>query len=133
MKNPRILVVDDEEDILIFFKRYFGKRGYEISTAIDAAISLRKIKQSEFDMIVTNINMPGMNGLDMLREINKLKKDVIKIITTGSHDLKHIKQAIKLDCFAYITKPLNLGQLENIIRKAFITSVMPNTILLAVD
>jgi len=119
MKNPKILAVDDEEDILFFFEKYFSKRGYEISTAIDGYAALDKIKKDDFDMVITNINMDGIDGFQMLKEINKLDKNIIKIIASGVDSPEALEESRKLGCFAYIHKPLVLSELGTTIKDAF--------------
>jgi len=119
IKKEKILVVDDEAVIQDLLAKMLKKQGYEVSIADDGVQALGKIKQTDFDLVIMDLKMPRMGGMELLREIKKLKKDCIIIAVTGYATIDTVKEAIQQGCFDYITKPFNVEAVEHIIRRAF--------------
>jgi len=103
--------------------------GYEVATAAGGIEALNKVKANNYDMIITNINMPGMNGIELLREIARLGKNLIKVVYSGMDDPFIIEEAKKMGCFAYIRKPSNCNEMESTIRKGFLGEKIENFIV----
>lgn len=104
--NEKILVVDDEEDILKLLSAALGSEGYEVVTAIDGQEGMERFQESEPDLVVTDMKMPGKDGLQLLREIKESGSDIDVIILTG-----HSDEATAIDClrngaYDYLVKPL---------------------------
>lgn len=118
-RNPKILVADDEQVVRDLFKRFLSKQGYEVSIVVDGLDALRKIKEGNYDMLILDLKMPRLSGMELLDEIKKLKKDLIIIIITGYATVDTAKKAIKEGCFDYITKPFNIEDVNIIIKRAF--------------
>mgnify|MGYP001564749358 CR=1 FL=1 len=118
-QSKKILLVDDEPDLLYFIGSLLRRRGYEIETAGDGIEALNKVKSGNYDMIITNINMPGIDGMQLLSEIAKLGKNLIKIVFSGQNDSLTIEKAEKLGCFAYIHKSSDFEELENAVKRGF--------------
>jgi len=129
MQSKKILVVDDEQALLHCLELYLGSQGYEVATAENGIEALNKIKASNYDMIITNINMDGMNGIQLLREIAKLGKNLIKIVHTGMPDLLIIEEAKNLGCFAYIRKPASIDEMKDTIKNGFLGEKIENFIV----
>ena len=117
-KKLKILVVDDEPDLLDFYENFLAKQGYEISTATNGLDALTMIKENDYAVMISNLRMPAIDGIKLLKRIKNLKKDLIKIIVTCSHSKKNFKEVIKYGCFAYIVKPVDLRYLEITIKTA---------------
>jgi len=103
--NEKILVVDDEEDILKLLSAALGGEGYEVLTAIDGQEGMERFQESEPDLVVTDMKMPRKDGLQFLREIKDSGSDVAIIILTG-----HSDEATAIDClrngaYDHLVKP----------------------------
>ena len=82
MAQGRILVVDDKENMLKLFCRILADR-YDIATATDGRAGLAAFRQGNFDLVVTDIRMPGMSGMQLLLEVKRLRPDVVVILMTA--------------------------------------------------
>ncbi len=119
MRNPRVLVADDERIVRDLFRRSLGKQGYEVSTARDGLDALNKIKRNNYDVVILDLKMPRMEGMELVKKTRQMKKDLIIIIITGYASVDTAKEAIKQGCFDYITKPFNIGDVKILIKRAF--------------
>lgn len=113
--EPKILVVDDEFDTCEAIRNYFTKRGYHVIIATSAQQAVSKFLSEKPALILLDILMPGLDGIECLREIRKLDKDVLVIIATCVTNLDTAKEALRLGAVHYITKPLDLNELETLI------------------
>ncbi len=119
MTKPRVLIADDEEVVRDLFGRFLGREDYQVSTARDGLDALNKIKRNNYDVLILDLKMPRMEGMEVLKKTKELKKDLIIIIITGYATVDTAKEAIKQGCFDYITKPFNAADVKIIIKKAF--------------
>lgn len=103
----RILVVDDEEGMCEFFEFMLRDEGYEVDSACSADKALRKIKEGSFALILADIKMPGMDGLEMLQRIRELDDEVVVIVMTAYASLETAVRAIKCDAYDYLIKPFD--------------------------
>lgn len=107
----KILVADDEVTSVAIMKRVLEDSGYTVSTVTDGKMALAKLKQFEFDVLVTDINMPGLNGIQLIKEAIEVESDIIVILITAYATIKSAVEAIKLGAFDYLTKPINKEEL----------------------
>ncbi|MDF1736493.1 MAG: response regulator, partial [Minwuia sp.] len=109
-EQPRVLVVDDLEANRAMLARRLTRRGFATVMAEDGPKALRLIDESEFDIILLDIMMPGMSGLEVLRLIRANRSPAILpvIMVTAIHEKDGIAEAIKLGANDYITKPVDL-------------------------
>jgi two-component system response regulator PilR (NtrC family) len=114
----RILIVDDELSMREFLKILLEKEGYEVSTAPDADTALQIVKKEEIDLVVTDIRMPGMNGLELLTELKSHSRDMPVIMITAFASPDDAVLAMKNGAFDYITKPFNVDEIKGVIRAA---------------
>jgi len=117
----RILVVDDEQLIRWSLEQNLSKQGYEVATAASGEDALRAIQQDAPDLVLLDIQLPGMNGLEVLEKIKEQDEDIIVIMVTALGVLETAVKAMRLGAFDYINKPFNLDELAIVIRKAFET------------
>ena len=117
-KKISILIVDDEESVRESLFSWFSEDGYSVESAENAKIALLKIESGDFDIILADIKMPGMDGLEMLRRIKSLKNDSIVIVMTAFATVDTAVQALKDGAFDYITKPFDPDDLSHLIRNA---------------
>jgi two-component system response regulator AtoC len=107
----KILVADDEVTSVAIMKKVLEDSGHTVSTVTDGKMALAKIKQFEFDVLVTDFNMPGMNGIQLTKEVLELESDLIVVLITAYATIKSCVEAIKLGAFDYLTKPINKEEL----------------------
>jgi len=112
MERARILVVDDEPEICEVLKEFLEARGYLVTTASSGAEALRAIEKQRPHLILLDIVMPGMNGLETLQRILETDRTIPVSMLTAVDDYKVVKQAIGKGAYDYITKPINFDYLE---------------------
>ena len=116
-KPSRILVVDDELGIREGCRRALTPHGFEVEVAENAAMGLRKLREDQFDVLLLDIMMPGMSGLEMLRQVRQLAPDIIVIIITGYATVELSVQAIQEGAHDFIAKPLTSELLLQVIER----------------
>lgn len=117
-KKISILIVDDEESVRDSLYNWFIEDGYRVEVAENAKKALQILESSDFDIILADIKMPGMDGLEMLRRIKALKNDSIVIVMTAFATVDTAVQALKDGAFDYVTKPFDPDDLSHLIRNA---------------
>jgi DNA-binding NtrC family response regulator len=117
-KKISILVVDDEESVRDSLYNWFIEDGYRVESAENAKKALSMLEIESFDIILADIKMPGMDGLEMLRRIKLLKSDSIVIVMTAFATVDTAVQALKDGAFDYVTKPFDPDDLSHLIRNA---------------
>ena len=117
-KKISILIVDDEESVRDSLYNWFMEDGYRVERAENAKQALTILESDTFDIILADIKMPGMDGLEMLRRIKVLKADSIVIVMTAFATVDTAVQALKDGAFDYITKPFDPDDLSHLIRNA---------------
>ena len=110
-----LLIVDDEEDIREFAKSYFGKRGITVDTASGGGEALDKVDQFNPDLILLDITMDDMTGIEVLKKLREQGNDVSVIMVTGIEDAQTVNEANSWGIKGYIHKPLVLEELEKIV------------------
>jgi len=108
----RVLVVDDEAQAVELLREFLSAKGYEVITAGDGAEALRKVKEERPHLILLDVQMPKMDGLEVLRRLREIDKEVSVIMVTGVNEEAIGRQAMELGAFDYIVKPLDLPYLE---------------------
>jgi len=108
----KILVVDDEIDVCDFVKNFFEERAFRVYTALNGQEALRIVKKEKPHLILLDIRMKGMDGIETLKKIREVNKDVKVIMVTAVEDQEKMDNACKLGACEYITKPLVLEDLE---------------------
>jgi DNA-binding NtrC family response regulator len=117
-KKISILIVDDEESVRDSLYNWFIEDGYHVECAENANKALSILENEGFDIILADIKMPGMDGLEMLRRIKLLKSDSIVIVMTAFATVDTAVQALKDGAFDYVTKPFDPDDLSHLIRNA---------------
>jgi len=113
--NPKILVVDDEVQVVNLLKKYLDSKGYEVYTATNGQEAISKVREVTPHIVLLDIIMPGMGGMDALQEIKKVNPKFAVIMLTAVIDEELAKRAIQLGADDYITKPFNLENLEAVL------------------
>jgi len=117
-KKISLLVVDDEVSVRDSLYNWFIEDGYQVSCAESAMQALKILENDPHDIILADIKMPGMDGLEMLKRIKALKPDAIVIIMTAFATVDTAVQALKDGAFDYVTKPFDPDDLSHLIRNA---------------
>ena len=120
MKKRRILVVDDEENSRNVLSQYIIGCGYNVITAKSGEEALDTMKESSFDIVITDLRMTGISGIDLLREIKKIKPDTGALIITAFGEIDSYIEAMNLGAFDYLNKPIKLDELKNAISNFFL-------------
>ena len=118
-QQKRILVVDDEENARIALSKILAREGYEVASAGNGYEALNYLRGKEVELIITDINMPEMNGLSFLREVSRNHPESNVIMVTAYGEVESYIEAMNLGAFEYINKPVKIDELKKIIRKIF--------------
>ncbi len=111
----KLLIVDDEIDVREFAKRFFAKRGIDVTTASGGAEALKIIEEDQPDLVLLDIQMEEINGIEVLKKLRESQNDIKVIMVTGAEDQSIINEANSLDIKGYVHKPLVLEELERIV------------------
>lgn len=114
---PKLLIVDDESDIREFAKSFFKKRNIEVFTASGGREALQIIEAQSPDLVLLDVRMEGMTGVEVLKRLRANKNDVKVIMVTGVEDEEVINEANSWGIKGYVHKPLVLEELEKIVMR----------------
>ncbi len=113
--GARILIVDDDENTLDIFETKLEHSGYEVETAGSAEEALGKLKKVDPQVVITDLRMPGMSGLELLEKVKEHMEHVDVIVVTGHEDMNTAVSAMKAGAFDYIVKPVDLKQVDSLV------------------
>ena len=116
--KPTILVVDDNQDLLNTFAMILKRRGFSVQTAIDGSSAIDKFREQDFDVILMDIVMPEMNGVDAFKKIREIKPDAPVILMTAYSDEELIQSVKDEGVHQIIHKPIRIDQLIQLINEA---------------
>lgn len=121
MRKHKILVVDDEQLIRWSLEQNLKKQGYEVSTAASGEEALKIVREDVPDLMLLDIQLPGMNGIEVLEKVKEMGEEIIVIMVTALGVLETAVKAMRIGAYDYINKPFNLDELAIVIRKALET------------
>ena len=110
--KSRILVVDDEESIREFFEIMLKKEGYEVTTAEDGARAKEILTKKSFDMVISDMQMPHVTGLELLKHVRESYPDLVFMIITAFGTTETAVEAMKLGAYDYLTKPFKIDEVR---------------------
>ena len=113
-----ILIVDDEFSVRDSLQNWFATDGYRVDSAENAEEALKKLQKSRWDIVLLDIKMPGMDGIELQRRIKKIDKNIITIMITAFAAVDTAIQALKDGAFDYICKPIDPDELSHLVRNA---------------
>jgi len=122
--KPTLLIVDDEKNTREGLSKALESPDYKILIAASATEAFRIMARERVDLVLTDLRMPGIDGLDLMRRIRRSRPGVIVILLTAYGTVQTAVQAMKEGAYDYLTKPLNLDELEMVVRRA-IASLVP--------
>ncbi len=114
----KVLIVDDDETLLQLLTETVQTMGCIAGSACSGHEALKLLRKEKYDIVVSDLKMPGMDGLELLREIKELDKDIVVIIVTGYATLETAVKAIERGAYDYIAKPFRLDELMVVIKNA---------------
>ncbi len=115
--SPRILIVDDEVEITEILADLLSA-DYDCSRAGSAEEALTRLREDEFQLVISDITMPGMSGLDMIPHIKELAPDTVVVMISGMQTVESAIGALRLGAFDYLMKPFDLRQVEAVVKRA---------------
>jgi DNA-binding NtrC family response regulator len=117
--NGRILLVDDEEIVLRSCQRILRDGEYEIDIARDGLTALGMVNESDYDVMILDIMMPKMDGIEVLRRVKEARPEIDVIMITGLHDIETAVKAMKFGALDYLPKPFEPEDLQMLVSRAF--------------
>ncbi len=111
----RVLVVDDDQAILEFMETFLTKDGFEVTTLANAKDAPEAVKEGGYHLVVLDLMMPGLGGVEVLEQIRKVDSDVAVVIFTGYPSLDTAVQSMKLDAVDYLKKPFNPDEFREVL------------------
>ncbi|HET6466376.1 MAG TPA: sigma-54 dependent transcriptional regulator [Nitrospiria bacterium] len=117
-KTGRILVVDDEPNMLDLFKKVLGKEGYEVVAASSGEEAVEKLETEGFDLLISDLKMPGVSGLELLKKAKSVNPTLPCILLTAYGTIDSAVAAIKEGAYDYLTKPINNDEITLTVKKA---------------
>ena len=114
----KLLLVDDDPNFRDLTARNFRRRGYTVEEADCGEAALATLEKHDFDIVILDVSMPGMTGIEVLEKINESTADTEVIMLTGETTIKTAVDAMKLGAIDYLTKPVEMDELIIVVEKA---------------
>jgi DNA-binding NtrC family response regulator len=111
----KVLLVDDDEDLLFLIGEYLDAFGIEFDLAESAAQARKRLKYCEYDLVVSDLNMPGESGFDLFRSVSSRYPGLPFILMSGNRDPRLRREAISMGICEFLDKPFHLSDLKRII------------------
>jgi DNA-binding NtrC family response regulator len=111
----KILVVDDEIEACKALEEFLSLKGHEVHTALDGPTALAKVQEVKPDIVLLDMIMPGMEGTEVLKKIKEFDFDTSVVMVTVVAEQNKAKKTMELGAFDYITKPVDLSYLDNVL------------------
>lgn len=118
-RKIRICVIDDEEPLVLVLKEELAREGFEVAAALNGSDGIRLLEQKSFDVCLLDLNMPGLNGIDVLGKAAQQAIPTEFIVLTACATVQTAVECIKLGAYDYLTKPCNLDRIVFLVRKAY--------------
>ncbi len=117
-KKKRILVVDDEEQICRVIQKILSQEGYDVLTALGGEEALKHLKETFVDLILVDLKMPTMDGLELLRQGSRIQKKLKSILLTAYGTVSSAREAMMLGVYDFLTKPFDNQLLKKVVKEA---------------
>ncbi|CAJ1317190.1 response regulator [Paenibacillus sp. PK4536] len=115
MEQKKILIVDDQNGIRILLMELFGNEGYQMYQAANGKAALEVVEQDTPDLVLLDMKIPGMDGLEILKHIKSTHPQIKVIMMTAYGELDIIKQAKDLGAISHFTKPFDIDEMRNVV------------------
>lgn len=127
MTKEKILIIDDEPDIGLFFSKILSREGYQVFISMDGEEGISKIKNEKIDLVFLDLKLPGMDGIEVLREIRRFDRNLLVIILTAYGTVRSAVEAMRLGAYDYLAKPVDIKKIIVIIKNALKTQAIAKT------
>jgi DNA-binding NtrC family response regulator len=117
-KKTQILILDDEPIVWKRLKPALEKEGYEVEAFTQSSRAMRRVKEKEFDIVVTDLKMEGVDGMEFLTDVKTRSPKTEVIVITGFATMETAKESFKKGVFDFVAKPFKRGELLEIVKKA---------------
>ncbi len=114
----RVLVIDDDEDICLYLKEFLTREGFRVTTVTKALDALPEIKEGRHQVVLLDVRMPDVDGVELLQEIRTIDSDICVIVMTAYPSVESAVDTMKADAFDYLRKPFELEQLRQVVQRA---------------
>lgn len=118
MNEVNILIIDDEETMCSLLRDTLSEEGYKVSATQNAKEALEAAKDNSFDLVITDLKMPEIDGLQIVKQIKEFDEDNVVIVITAYPSFETVQEALRLGAYDYITKPFDLGDISFTVKKA---------------
>jgi DNA-binding NtrC family response regulator len=118
MAEAQILVVDDEVGMVTLLRNYLTREGYAVTTAPSAEVALQTLEEHDIDVVLTDMRMPGMGGMELVREINASRPETSVLLMTAFGSIDVAVEAVKAGAYHFVTKPVKLPEVGALVHKA---------------
>ena len=115
--RPRILILDDEPIVCKRLKPTFQKMGYEVETFTDSASALARLKETTFNIVITDLKMEGADGMQVLMGVKESRPETHVIVITGFATLETAKESYRQGAFDFVAKPFKLGDIVDCVKR----------------
>src|ERR1041384_7569972 len=119
MTMPNVLIVDDEEDTRILLSEGLKRRGFTVDIAASAQECLEKVRDDDVDVVVTDVQMPGLSGVQLCEQLRERHPHVLSIVLTGLATYDTAIEAVRSGVYDYLTKPVKIDVLVVALERAF--------------
>ena len=116
--KPKILVVDDEASVLLTMTSILQQEGYDVDGVRDGASAVKAIRERYYDLVLTDLNMPGVDGLAVLAEVRKRSPATVTVMITGYGSVESAIEAVHLGAYEYLLKPTEVAELKQAVRRS---------------
>src|SRR5437868_803456 len=116
--RPTVLIVDDDAGFARSCARLLGGWGYEVEMALEGGRAVQRAQERPFDVILSDINVPDMSGIQILRAIRLHDRDVPVVLMTGGPAIESAREAVECGALSYLIKPISTGQLRDTVERA---------------
>ncbi len=117
-KDISILILDDEPIVAKRLKPALEKKGYKVESFTRSTDAMDRVRKQKFDIVITDLKMEGISGMEFLEEVKRLWPDTEIIVITGFATMETAKESFKKGVFDFLAKPFKLGEIVEIVRKA---------------
>jgi len=114
----RVLVVDDDEDICLYLREFLTREGFKVTTVSKPADALMEIREGRHQIVLLDVRLPGVDGVDLLRQVRAIDSDICVIVMTGYPSVQTAVDAMKAAAFDYLQKPFDLQALRAVLERA---------------
>lgn len=118
LSKPRVLVVDDDSSLREFLEIFLAKEGYKVASAASGKEAVKNVKNGGFSLVITDVRMPGMDGVELLKGIKAIDPGLPVVLITAFASLDAAVVAMKEGAWDYLTKPFRIEELRNVIENA---------------